>query len=410
MKVKIRFGLTIAAVLLLIIAPLSFSSPKKAEQKKETVKNNNEKETQAVDKQSLPIELVERDVLQLSEVNDRDKTLFGCDFTEKVVSLISPGVTIHKNKDDKSDIVGYMLPMYEATIISIEKDWTYVSFKDTYGYVKNETVLFGREALSVAGEHGTKIHLPVKDYVPVYFVCDSTTEAKCFLKKNQEVTCIRACGDYVLISHNNETGYVLASDIKESYRLTQAMNKAEYDAYMEDLRIQEEIKRKKEEEERRRKEREAAIQAGLDKYIPTVQGQATTLTTDDLWLLACIIKYESGWEPYEGKLAVANVVLNRYKQGAGSIAQVIYARNQFSGVSDGNGGPSEYFKEHYRDAELSHRLPQHHADECMKAAVEATAGINNIGDFRFFMGVGIADFNEFADYKIIGGHVFYSRR
>ena len=52
-------------------------------------------------------------------------------------------------------------------------------------------------------------------------------------------------------------------------------------------------------------------------------------------LLATVIASEALSESYEGKLAVANVIINRLISGkwGNSISDVVYAKGQFSGSS-----------------------------------------------------------------------------
>lgn len=55
--------------------------------------------------------------------------------------------------------------------------------------------------------------------------------------------------------------------------------------------------------------------------------------SNDTILLARLIYSEAGDEPYEGKIAVANVVLYRSQKEKESIKDVIYAPSQFDGVN-----------------------------------------------------------------------------
>ena len=121
---------------------------------------------------------------------------------------------------------------------------------------------------------------------------------------------------------------------------------------------------------------------------------------EEVWLLACIIDWEAGSESYEGKLAVANVVLNRVKSGkwGSSIISVIYAPKQFSGVSDGNGNPS---------AKFAARLSSGPNQACIQAAKEALSGVNNVGNYTFFRSLSIANYSSYDSYMIIGSHCFY---
>lgn len=70
-----------------------------------------------------------------------------------------------------------------------------------------------------------------------------------------------------------------------------------------------------------------------------------SVTAEEKELLAKLVHAEARGESYEGKVAVATVVLNRVdsSQFPDTITEVIYAKNQFSPVSDGsiNLEPSE---------------------------------------------------------------------
>lgn len=403
----------IVLVLLMVptlLVPAEHKSPLTTESEtvnEETTDILEEPEVEEEDRESSAIELVEKDEVMLNNALAYGEPGLGCDFTEKVVSYGTGVVFIYKMADDTSEKLGAMLTKNEAKIIAITPGWTKVSFKGMVGYVKNREVLFGLEALSVASENGKEEILLTQKEVNVYSTC-AEDELLFVLSDAKGVEIISESDGYFEIQHNNGRGYVKNNDIKSTYVLDEAMSMEEYENYLEELRKAEELRKKKEEEERKRKEREAAIQAGLNKYIPTTQGESFNLSTEELWLLACIIKYESGWEPYEGKLAVANVVLNRYKT-IGSMSGVIYAKNQFSGVADGNGNPSAYFKNNYLDKPLEYRLTSAHAEECMKAAIEAASGVNNIGNYKFFIGIKIAQFDKYTNYKIIGNHCFYDK-
>ena len=350
------------------------------------------------------IELIESDSVGMSGSRFSADTINKCDYTEKVVSYIEPSVYIYKIKDTQSEPAGIMFPGNEAKIVEIEDEWTYISFGDNYGYVRNDSVLYGEEAYVIAVARGVRTDVFKADNICVYENASEESEVKALAGKDTMFAILEDKDDFYHVTYGSVDGYVKADTIKETFILTEAMSIEEYNAMV--LAIKEEEARKQAEIEARM--RENAVAAGRENYIPTTNETPMGLSDDELWLLACIVKYESGWQEYEGKLAVANVVLNRYRMGAGSIAAVIYARNQFSGVSDGAGGPSEYFANNYLNQELNYRLPQNHADECMKAAIEAASGINNIGDYRFFIGVDYAEYSRYSSYKIIGGHCFYN--
>lgn len=108
----------------------------------------------------------------------------------------------------------------------------------------------------------------------------------------------------------------------------------------------------------------------------------------EAYLLAAIIQCESEGEPYEGKLAVGSVVMNRvaHPKFPNTITEVVYQKKQFSPVASGR---------------LSYRLQAGVNDECKRAALEVLGGkiTNNCLFFRTV----IPGING----TVIGNHIFY---
>ena len=150
-------------------------------------------------------------------------------------------------------------------------------------------------------------------------------------------------------------------------------------------------------EEARRQKIIANTISGTDiTYNPTM-----SVSDDDIWLMACIIDWEAAYQPYAGKLAVANVILNRVRSGhyPGTVSGVVYQRSQFSGVSDGTGNPSDRFAARLANGPRN--------TECMQAALEALSGVNNIGGYTSFRALYTVDVNNYSDFVIIGDHIFH---
>lgn len=126
-----------------------------------------------------------------------------------------------------------------------------------------------------------------------------------------------------------------------------------------------------------------------------------SVSDDDIWIMACLIDWEAGYQPYAGKLAVANVILNRVRSGRypGSISGVVYQRGQFSGVSNGAGAASDRFASRLASGPRN--------TECMQAALEALSGVNNIGGYTSFRALYTVDVNNYSDFVIIGDHIFH---
>ena len=122
---------------------------------------------------------------------------------------------------------------------------------------------------------------------------------------------------------------------------------------------------------------------------------AVYLTKEDLDLMAKIVYAESKGEPYEGKVAVASVILNRVLNPGfpNSVKEVILQPNAFSCVIDGeiNVVPTE---------------------ECYNAVYDAIKGNDPTNEALFFYNPDIATCSwmqgvEKSDSKYIGQHVFF---
>lgn len=115
-----------------------------------------------------------------------------------------------------------------------------------------------------------------------------------------------------------------------------------------------------------------------------------TFAEGDRYLLANLIYCEAGSEPYEGKLAVGAVVINRVLSSVypDTVVGVIYQNKQFSPVASGR---------------LALALADGKASAaCYQAADEAMKGYSNVGNCVYFRTPvpGLSGIN-------IGGHVFY---
>lgn len=125
----------------------------------------------------------------------------------------------------------------------------------------------------------------------------------------------------------------------------------------------------------------------------------TSYSQDDLYWLARIIEAEAGAEPYNGKVAVGNVILNRVKSNEfpntiyGVIFEYYGSIPQFSPVADGTiyNTPSE---------------------ESMNAAKDALNGAKPVGNSTYFFNPAKAAGSWIVKNKTyvtrISGHTFYA--
>jgi N-acetylmuramoyl-L-alanine amidase len=125
--------------------------------------------------------------------------------------------------------------------------------------------------------------------------------------------------------------------------------------------------------------------------------QSVLYSEEDFYWLSRIIHAEAEGEPYSGKLAVANVIINRKNspEFPNTIKGVIFDNNfgiQFTPVANG-------------------KIYNRPNAESERAAIEALEGHNNIGNSLYFLNPIMAT-NHWITinrsfYTRIGGHYFY---
>lgn len=120
----------------------------------------------------------------------------------------------------------------------------------------------------------------------------------------------------------------------------------------------------------------------------------TNSSNDDITLLlARLIESEAGDEPYQGKLAVGSVVINRSVVDGESVSDVIYKPNQFDGVSTSN-------------------FTIEPSEDSIKAAKEVLSGTNVEPDAYYFADLNLCspDFAKTDTFiERIGGHWFFKK-
>ena len=209
---------------------------------------------------------------------------------DKALAITDPYLEVYAGMDSDSEIVGRLYGNTQVDVLDISEGWTKISSGNCEGYTKTAALLFGQEADTIIS------CLDVEDILTGYTIEEA--EAK---EAEEE-----------------------AARIAEEERIAAEARAAEE---AERARLQTIISK---------------TISGTDiTYNPTM-----SVSDEELYLLACIIDWEACGQPYEGKLAVANVVLNRVRSSnyPNSISGVIYQRSQFSGVSDGAGNPSARFQ------------------------------------------------------------------
>lgn len=307
----------------------------------------------------------------------------------RFIANITDTLNVRAAASVESELVGKMYPGCVGDIIGVEGEWTQITSGNVNGYVKTEFILTGKAAEPLAEEYGKNIGTVTGDILRVRQETSTESEVMGLLNKDDQVFVMESLeGWYKVLVNDSCEGYVAAEFLSVEYKLDTAITIEE-----EQERIAAALAAQQEQEAA---QQELALAQAVNNSVTvaTVQQAPTQASYDDAYLLACLVSMEAGSEPYEGQLAVANVVLNRLRSGyyGSTISDVIYARGQFPSVNGSvmvgylNNGP----------------LPQ-----AQQAANEALAGVNNIGGYTGFINVKYANYAAYGDYTIIGNHCFH---
>ena len=267
------------------------------------------------------------------------------EFDNKFV-VIAEGVNVRAEATTESDIVGSLTYGNVGDIISSDGEWIYFTSGEVTGYVKAEFVVTRKEA--------EKYVTPGSEYttaIPVVQVEEKETTTEEAEETTEEV-------------FEETTEEVVEEEPEEVFEEESDDN---------------------------------SDPTSRDNYVAveTTARGAISLTEEEINLVASIVTLECGYEPYEGQLAVANVILNRLQSGrwGSTVADVIYAPGQFSTASSSS---LQYYLENGAKA------------SCVQAVQEAVAGTNNIGAYMSFRPTYAASYDSYTTFTIIGNHVFFN--
>lgn len=284
------------------------------------------------------------------------------EWTNKVMANVEESVNIRAEANEEGAVVGKLYKGAEADIIEKGDVWTKISSGSVEeGYVKNEFLAFGDEAETLAEQEGKLVATVTTDALRIRSEASEDASVLDLAEKGEELTAIAENGDWVEIQYTEDTsGFIASEFVSVEYVLGKAITIEEEEAINA---------------EKARKEAEAK--------------QALIAASEEAALLAAVVRMEAGGESYEGKLAVASVVVNRVRSGGypNTVSGVVYQSGQFPGAANGT---------------LEGFLASGVGGDCKKAAVEALSGITNV-DYLHFNSVSRIGTGGY----VIGNHCFY---
>ena len=294
----------------------------------------------------------------------------GYDWNEMAIANVEDTVNMRENPDQESEIVGKLSKGAAGTIVDGTDGWTKLSSGSVEGWISDDYLLFGTDAEARAEElgsyqatintEGLRIRKEPAEDAGVYDLA----------QMGASYTVTEQLDGWVGIQVGSDTGYVAADYVSVEYKLPVAKS-------IEEIRAEEE--KAAQEAAKAAKEAEAKKRAEAEKK---------AANSSDVAVLAALVQLEAGGESYEGKLAVASVVMNRVRSGGypNSVSGVVYQSGQFPPAGT---------------ARMASLVANGAGSDCVTAAKQAIGGVSNIGSLKHFHAA------RLGGDVVIGNHAFY---
>lgn len=290
-----------------------------------------------------------------------------------VVTINEAYLRVRADATTESATVGRMYPQSKATILESKNGWYHISSGNVDGWISGDYAVTGHEAELFIKENFEAKLIINTEVLRMRAEPDVEGAFLDYVKEGQSYDILgEENGWYYIEAKSGLKGYVSGEYAYIGADMLDAMTLEEATAY----------------------ERQKELEAKAEQMGAQLRGK-TAASEAEVTLLAALCRHEAGHRSYEGALAVANVVINRMRNGywGTSMTEVIYAPGQFQYVNDG-------------------ALDKFMADPgsvCIQAARDALDGLNNVGTYLFFRSAKSADVSQFASWVNIGGNIFYRK-
>lgn len=298
-------------------------------------------------------------------------------YENKFMVNVNEYLNIRSSASEEAEVVGKLYAGSGGDILEKGEQWTHITSGSVEGYVSNDYILTGADAENKANEVGTLTAFVTGDNIRIRETPDAEAKIYGLADINDEYVCQSSQDGWVQIEYDGGSAYISSEFVKVEMKIGKAISIEE-----EQARIAAEAKAQ-----------QKTVQE--ERFEETVQTESYDISYDDAYLLACLVNAEAGSEPYEGKLATANIVLNRLRGGryGSTISDVIYAPGQFSVVRLGT---------------FAAALSSGPNSQSVQAANEALSGVNNVPSYTSFCSLSHANYGAYNSYSIIGNQVFYN--
>lgn len=329
---------------------------------------------------NITIEIV-RDNADSKADATKNGEIAGISYDKLAMANVEEAVNIRDQASENGKLIGKLYKECGGKILDKDKGWTKLETGEVTGWVKNDYLLFGDEAVDLAEKVVEKTATCTTDCLRVRKTADKNGTVLDLLAEGDQIGVLGEEGDWVEVEYSDgDIGFVSSEYVTIADELGTGESMSTILA-----------------REQAEKEAKALAKASSGKssnaqvaQAPVAtQGSATAAGYSDVVLLAALIQAESGTQPYEGQVAVGNVVMNRLATGryGNSIYSVIYAKSQFGPAGNG------------QVAQIAANGPK---ATCLAAAQAAMSGTNYIGTATHFRNVKSGN-----PGIVIGAHVFW---
>ncbi len=309
--------------------------------------------------------------LNIEIVKDTETTkkgeVAGIPYDKLVMADVDEAVNVRDSASEDGKLIGKFYKECGGEILENGDGWTKVKTGDLTGWIKNDYLMFGDEAVDLALKVVEKTATCTTDCLRVRKTADSDGTVLDLLAQGDQIGVLGQEGEWTKVEFSDgEEGYVSTEYVTVADSLGCGKT-------MEVIKAEEEAVRK-DKEKAEAAAKKAEVEAGRTTNTTKTNTGAVAAEVSDQVLLAALIQAESGNQPYEGQVSVGTVVMNRLKSGryGGSISSVIYAKGQFGPAGSG------------QVAQIAAAGPK---ASCLAAAQDALGGVSYIGGATHFRNV-----------------------
>lgn len=313
-------------------------------------------------------------------------TVAGISVDKLAMANVADYCNVRAEADEKAALAGKLYKGCGGEVVDKKSGWTKIKSGKLTGWVRNDFLVFGSSAATLAEKSLAKTATATTDSLRVRTEPNEYAEIATLMGTGDTAKVVETHGDWVLVELPDGTkGYVsgqyvtISNDLGKGETIEQINAKSKAaDTKTADTQTS---------------ETPAAVETPAETAAPqapaAVNNGAIAATADDVSLLAAIIQCEAGNEVYEGQVAVGAVVVNRLRAGryGATLYDVIYAPNQFTPAGTG---------------QVANVLAAGPKASCIQAATEALSGVSTVGSCTSFRPV-----KSGRTGIVIGNHVFW---